>query len=480
MKLSKKILSVVLSAAVALSCCVCAFAKQEEYPVVIIHGLIFDGLYFDSGTENQRNYFSEVDVPKIVFSTVGYAILSAVTHDAHKLVDGLTAAAYDVFKYISCDENGNSVYDIGTVEYPLAVSNYEDYPSGTDNEPGILSTAVERYGADNCYYFSYDWRMDPLDNADRINELVERAKADHSCDKVNLISCSLGGVNALAYLYKYGHDSVNNCLFLSSTFCGTYVASDLLKGSATFNKQPVYNYIGNLLNGNSFMQTFWDILYKSGVTGTVCSLLNRFVERNKEQVYNEVLRDCFGTMPVLWSLVLPEDYDSCIDYVFGTDNLKEKYSGLISRADALQKMMRQRERVLSDAVADGMKLSVVASYNSPLIPVYERSGVNGDAVLESSLMLGFASVADYGKTLDYTPKNAAMMSPDRVVDMSASLYRDCTWVIKDAPHVACRCGSDYSNFVFALLEADSQPVSGSFGGYSRFMRVNSEQNFIDF
>ena len=140
--------------------------------------------------------------------------------------------------------------------------------------------------------------------------LVTRAKDDHGCDKVNIISASLGGINVLAYLYEYGYESVNNCVFLSTTIYGTYVASDLFKGDIDFSPEALFNYADALLESSTVAQLCVKAMYKTGMIKCVCSALSETAERYSDRIYNEVLRDKFATIPSLWSVVLPEDYGS--------------------------------------------------------------------------------------------------------------------------------------------------------------------------
>lgn len=479
----KKVISLILCAVLAFSCCVTGFAKTgEEYPLVIVEGIQIDKSYLDFGTENQRTTLEAISIPNIVFGIVKGIVFSCVFHNPQLFTDELCKTAKEALKYFSCDKNGNSVFDIQTEKYPLAISNYETYPTGDIYEPGLLTAAIDRYGAQNCYYYRYDWRLDPLDNADEINALVETAKKDHGCDKVNLLSASMGGVNALCYLSKYGSDSVNNCIFLSSTLFGTYVASDLLQGKVDFNDFAVYEYLGDIIGDMPAVGTLLSLLYRTGTLKLLCGFLNRYVENNSRQLYDEVMRDAFATMPALWAVTRPEEYEDCLNFIFYTDELKAEYAGVISRAEALQEVMRNRENILNKAMENGMHLSIAASYNLPLIPVYERAVVQGDSILETAPMLGNATVAEFGKTLGdgYKAADPKLVSPDNVVDMSTAVYPEYTWVIKDAIHVPCHLGSDINNFLFALIEADTQPTVTTLEGYSQFMRVDENYNFINF
>lgn len=480
----KKIISILLCLIIAFSCCTAGFAKIKEpdYPLVVIEGIMITENFLDYGTENERNTISEINIPMIILGVVKAIVFGSILHNSSVFVDGFCATASEALKYFRCDKNGNSVYEIQSPKYTKALSECDRKPAGDMYEPGLINDAAEFYGAENCYFYAYDWRLDPLDNADEINELIETAKKDHNCDKVNLVSASLGGVNALAYLTKYGSDSVHNCIFLSSTFCGTYVATDLFSGKIDFNGNTLSNFLISMIGDIPVLPLLIKSINKTGIIDFGCSFLNRFIEKNKRQIYDEVLRDAFATMPSLWAVVLPEEYDDCINFIFNTEELKSEYAGLIKRADALQDMIKNRDAMLKKAMADGMNVMVVASYNLAPIPAYERADVQGDGTLETELMLGGATVAKFGETLgeNYIAKDPKLVSPDNIVDLSTALFPEYTWVIKNEPHVGCMVGSDFNKFIFALTEAVEQPNADSYCGYSRFMCVDKDQNFIDF
>ena len=146
-----------------------------------------------------------------------------------------------------------------------------------------------------------------------------------------------------------------------------------------------------------------------------------------------------------------------------------------------QAMMANRDEMLKAAVADGMEVCVVANYGRQVIPVYDRSSQNGDGTLETQLVSGGAKVAPIGETLgeDYVCSNPKYLSPSREVDASTCLFPEYTWFLKDAPHVSGTYGTDYSDFIFWLVDYDGQPDIYSNPQYPQFMQ-SAEDQHIDF
>ena len=112
----------------------------------------------------------------------------------------------------------------------------------------------------------------------------------------------------------------------------------------------------------------------------------------------------------------------------------------------------------------------------------ENADFNGDNILETYQMSGYATVAPYGKTLgdDYVASNPKYLSPDRVVDLSTALFPEYTYIIKGAYHVAGSYGTDYSEFLVWLLTYDGEFYAGANEKYPQFMVSGSEQTLSGF
>ena len=482
----KKILCIFLAVILSLSCCVCAFASdassgaEQPIPFILIRGMDLQGVKVDVGTENERPAMGEITVCGVVGTLAKATVNGILNGSMDSALDVVLDYVRNIFEYYSFDCNGQPVYQTGMKEYPLSMDHYTDFDDGeSKNEEGIIRTAKENYGGQYAYYINYDWRLNPLDVADMINEYVERACSETGSEKVNIVCASMGGVMTVAYLSKYSAERVNKCIFLSSTFYGTYVVSDLLQGNIRVGGKELRNFAYTYLGENQFSIPVLKILDQMGIWDNVAGFLDNFLHEYKDVIYDKVLKDVFGNMPSLWALVLPEDYDACKEFMFG--GKEEEYAGIIAIADDLQDMMAQRDNMLKEAVADGMKVCVVANYGRQVIPVYDRSSQNGDGTLETQLVSGGAVVAPIGETLgdDYVCANSEYLSPSREIDASTCLFPEYTWFVKGAPHVSGNYGTDYSDFIFWLVDYDGQPTVRSNAKYPQFMEYSSDQH-IDF
>lgn len=136
--------------------------------------------------------------------------------------DVLIDAVYDAFGAMALDGNGDSLENVAVKPDPLP----------TDPTHG------EGYD----YYFSYDWRLDPIEIAGQFNEFVEHVKTLTGHDKVNLRASSMGGVVTMAYFREYGYDDVDACIFQCCPILGTDVAGDLLSRKLALDSKALLDY----------------------------------------------------------------------------------------------------------------------------------------------------------------------------------------------------------------------------------------------
>lgn len=487
----KRIISAILGFVLAVSCIpFSASAKTIEeteipdnnLPVIVVAGMDFGGLVKDKGTDTEEPVIGEIsakDIIKVVFKTLGTTLIHFnLDYGVQVIVDYVGG----IFKYIGCDRNGDSVYNISSAEeYDKSCAHYDNLAGIKDGggETGIAREFSSVYGADRVYFFRYDWRIDPKINAAKINDMVELAKSENNCEKVNYICCSMGGVQTLNYLAEYGHSSIKNLVFDSSTYCGTYVATDCLNGRIFFDPVSVYNF-STVNVDNNFFRGFMKVVYKTKLLDLGCRIVNKLVERYEGTVFDEMFVDSFGTLPGFWALVQPDEYETAKQFIFrGKD---ADYAGLLEITDRLQRNNAAREQILADAVGDGVNISFIASYGKGCVPVYLHSGTQGDATLETHYMSGGATVDDHAGVLsdEYLASvtDKKYISGDKMIDASTCLYPDYAWFMKMGDHVGGRYGSDFNVFLRWLLMSDTQRTVGDDERFPQFIQTDGNEDFL--
>lgn len=474
----KKLLAVLLS--VLLICTsvfsVSVYAEDADMsydtPIVVIRGIAFTGLTIDEGTPDERESVVLPDSEAI--KSLALNVVKTLIFEQRLDVDAIADVADKAIGSLACDENGNSIYSVSYSKYPLSANHYNNYDDDAPGEWGIYSSAIDCYGAEKVYFFTYDWRMDPTDIADDLHEMIERAKSDNNSDKVDIVCCSMGGIIADCYLYEYGYESIDTIIFDSSTFCGTHFTTDLLQGKILISPEMLKYFVGDLM-GNQF---FAAVLYYVGIFDVVSDFVMKYiVEEYKVEIYDKFLRDVFGTMPMIWAISQPDEYDACVDFMFHTDELKSQYAGLLSRIDNLHDTLIGMDDLLRSLPKNGVKVAVVAAYNTQMPPLYASAMTTGDSLLEADCMLGRATVADIGRSLglDYT---GSRVSADKCIDLSNVLFPEYTWAIKDGTHIIGDYGTDAADLIMSILGSKVQPTVNSFARFPQFMIMTDDEELL--
>ena len=484
----KKIISLLLAIVMVFTMVMPSFAAERNnsdnyykpdydgYPIVVVRGINFGGLIYGSTGELAMTFKAED-----IFAMLGNMLKGAIIDKNEDFfIDGVIDFVWSLMGDIASDKDGSSLNKDVTAEYyTKALSEYDlEDEFGYQTESGMAHTAAEIAGDEHAYFFNYDWRLSPEELACELNDLIETAKKDSGKDKVKIVCASMGGMVTTAYLYYYGSKSVDSCIYLCAAHNGTYVAGSAMNGNIELVPEAMNNIFSSLASGNgAFVDFLMKVLNKAGVYKLLAWLLNKFVENNIDKVYDEVLRDIFATSVGLWALCPDEYFDSGVDFIFSGH--EKEYPVLLEKLEECGKFVKSTEETIAKAEKDGVKIAFITNYNMGLVPVYPESVLQGDLVLEAELTSNYATFAPQGQTLseDYLKvADSRYVSPLKEIDASTALYKDSTWFIRDASHVACDYGTQYSDFVFALLMSDKQPTLAAFPQYPQFMQADSELN----
>ena len=444
-------------------------------PLVIARGMDFNRLYTNYGTPAQQPLFHGVTAAGVL-KTLTAAVKNAGREGFnHALAMAAVDYAREILGDMACDRAGNSVKDVGFAKYNCSVA---DSPAlqtllkeSASQEEALVRSAAETLGAENVYFFTYDYRMDPYVLAEELRDLIDLARTDHGTDKVDLINCSMAGVITDCYLARYGGGALRKCVFLSSTFCGTNVATEVLRGDVQTDGAFLQRYIAQM-TGNPLLGR---ILRATGLLDLAARWFNGFVASEKDYIYAEFLRDAFGTMLSFWANVQPDAVDDCIGMIFPDAALQAEYAPLIEKIRRLQGIMENRNELLLSLPAQGVDVAVIAGYNSAPIPLYPSAAEQTDAILDSRWMLGCADVSPLDGKL---PAAGERVSPDGCVDLTDALFPADTWAIKNAGHVPTTHGSDCTALVLSVLQYEGDANVRSFERFPQFFTVDAKTKNI--
>lgn len=482
----KKILALLLSAVMVFSLCTPVFAAEAEAPlydgnpVVIVRGIDFGGLVnLDDGTKAMKVKAGDIIIAvlEIVLGKFLFEKEDFITEPALDLV-------WSIMGPIASNPDGSSMDpDVGMKQYYSSVAEDpeldEEFFLGS-GEGNLALSVCDRIGAENVYYFTYDWRKNPEKIAAELDAFIDMVQEKSGKDKVHIAALSMGGMVTTAYMYYYGNANLESVAYLSAAHNGTYVCGDALNGRIVFTPDTLERFVLGLVDEGAFNFAVWlalKIARALGATDMLCDFLNDFVKDSSEAAYTGGLRDILGTAVGMWALCPDKDFAGGREFIFS--GAEEKYASVLSQLDGVEAFVKSTEKTIEKAYADGVKVVFTSNYNQPLIPIYPRAVLNSDSTLESDLTSNFATIANYGETLseDYIASKAPeFISADKVIDASTCLYPDYTWFIKDADHVAFRHGSEFADFAVDLILSENQPTVKSFPEYPRFMAVDELYN----
>lgn len=483
----KKFVSVLLSLALLLSFAVPAFAveasqKGSQIPIVIIGG---DGttLTDKDGNEilnwsNLLSSDSDSDSDKSeIYESIANVVLPF-------LVEGLLTGNYDnyyknlqkeiaeLFGDALLDNNGEAKNSTGVD--PIYVSR-TSYDLARDKKDG-----KGYYGLED-YEFWYDWRLDPMETADKFNDYIQAVKKVTGASEVSIICRCLGTSVVMAYISKYGTDDIHGVSFDGGTVNGAEPISESISGKFKVNANAINRFLADcdaygMFSVSEFLTATINLLEKGEVFDTVVGV-------SKETIYYTIIEgvtsalalSTFFTWPTYWAAVKAEDYDAAMEYVFGEEGSEKRteYAGLIEKIENYNTNVRQHLSELFDEINDNANLCIISKYGCQLTPICESADEIGDQIATvKSTSLGATTSTVYGRLSDKYIANqeeaglAKYISPDKQVDASTCQYPEQTWFIKGASHSNWTYAEN--EIAYTVATADKQLTVDDFN-WTQFM-----------
>lgn len=493
-KTVRNVLSVLLALALLPGCVWAAFAADKACacgtsPLIVVSGMNAWPLVMDAGTQQEKQVFAPDTqaILKLVGQLAGPVARFAATKDYEKLGDDALPALYALFEPLACEPDGSSRHSVTTTVFPESMASYPEFVNEEGyltNEPALVRAAANQIGADHVYYFSYDWRLDPMEHAQALHAYVERARRETGHDRVNLAGSSMGGTIIASYLAQYGSAEIENYTMLSSAFTGTTIVGDLFTGRIVMDKEALVRFFKETA-GQQAVNALLDALDQAGIIDTLLPVLDELVAHLKGRVYDEVFQDTFVTMPGIWALVALEDYVDAKAWLLDP----QEDAQLIARLDAYHYNVQAKlPELFREAMKGGTRIHVVSHYNLQGVPLTPSWREQNDGVIDTKFTSGYATCAYLDETLpaDYQQKNTVCrgtahnhISGDRIIDASTCLLPEQTWFLKNLKHVGYRYDTPLMEFILWLCLADRQLTVWDGGGkYSQFMQADPENGAL--
>lgn len=484
------LLCCILALIIGLSCTTAAYAKTATTPIIMVHGMGASALYKDPGekTQTQVGSFDAAalfsDHTDLILQLLNAA--QGKNANAESIIDALAAYVTD-FSDLACDTNGDSLENVGIINYWTdSLKNHKDYLNYGANEPAICRQLCDQAGAKNVYAFNYDWRLDALENAQKLSEFIDIIKEKTNARQVTLVSGSEGTVVVSAYIDAYkDKKDIKRAVFLDGAFQGVAVTK-AYKQDVLFQKDILMQYLDDITktyNSRDIDITqLNDIANSMGdVVDNLCTLLNEITanEALLNRVYLEVFYPVIGCIPILWEFIPYEDFDACVEKMSEIGFL-DKSSGLYEKISAYHQVQGRLGKNLKELQSMGVEIAIVANYGTPGIPVTSAYSNQTDILIDTVYASAGATTAPYGQTLANSGK---YVSPDRIIDASTCLLPENTWFIKGIQHMNFWYDTDATEFIARLATAKPAPTVKSMEketGVTQFINTDRQQNIIPY
>lgn len=483
----KKVMSLVLAVLMIFSLFTVAMAAEDVTPVIVVSGMGAFPLYnVDSGESAFPIPTEKItkNVAKLILPTVS----SAVFDDWSIFSSYAMKPLYDLFDAISCDENGNSVYNVTAQVFPESAANYKDtFEDGQASERGVVRKIADEIGWENVYYFYYDWRNNPLDIAQQLRQTVEKAKSETGSDKVSFFAMSFGGMIASSYLYKYGSADIKNLVYGSTAFQGVDMVGKLFSNQIDLNISEAIEYLSSVISENEFIASLVGLSgealdkYGKNQKTIVDTYLRKMVNELSLPLYQQVFKDTFAHFKGMWCMVPSKFYQQAKTYMKNNCDVSDSFFESVD--EYIYEVQEKTSALIETAQTSGTNVYIIGAYNYAEIPVTVGDAAQTDMLIDTYLMTGNCTVAPFGETLTqdcYESEKTCLesshkhLSTDGVVDASTAILPEQTWIIKNMKHVEYNVSHQTSDLALWLITSQTRQNVSSNEKYPQFTQLDRE------
>ena len=458
----KKIISILCVFCLLMALTVPAFAAKScscgHDPVIYVHG--FGKPIYQKTEDGQyvRIYEPTEEAFAKQNKRIAFAIAALLLRQYRLFADLGMRAAEELLGAIKCDANGVPSPDTGI--YP------ESLPS-KDVHGQMRETIAD-------YTFSYDWRLSPVESAEKLHEYVEHIRALTGHNKVSFVCHSMGATVLASYLALYGSEKISNMICLTPAWQGISIMGSLLSGEAKISdKGKQLDLFLKSVPGitDSRLQSLIRFGGKSGLYPLILHFLQHALDRQFERVFYNCLRGMFGTMPGIWAFVPDSYYERAKAFTFGDDT---GFSVLIEKIDYYHYHVQNRlTQLLQDAIDNGMQLAVVSGYGISSMPLSYQHTVQSDILIDTCYTSIGAVSMPFGETLPASHSQVVAdghnhISPDGLIDASGCAFPEYTWFVHGMIHFDYP--TDAAPFVQWFLSQSTRPTVFTDEQWPQFIR----------
>ena len=450
MKISKKVIALVLSVVMLVGCfSATAFAVEEAYiPSIVIPGIFqSETKYYEDGkaTDAEPPFFMDSTI-EIVGLAVTEALmpianLIATQEDkdnkaAQAIADVLGEALMEKSR---CDENGQFIHDIRATKYNDSFADLSEHDQEYILDQIPLQNYIDAAGAENLYFFSYASLGNMKDTAQELYDFIQFVKEDAKSDKVNIVPISQGGsvANALMQLYvdyeRSVAEDINRIIYVVPALNGSTLIGEIYQHGLLDDEELYTTMLPSLMGEEDMVSYLVNVVLRIMPGANVNSILDTAV--------NTLIMDYMRYSTLLWGLCPEENYPACREMYLTDAGLET----IVEQTDWFYNAQCNRYDYIKKAIEDGVKVFDIVDYNVPLYQLVDSwDKVNADGIiqLDSTSMGAFSYGVDVQLGEDYVathnncsdPENHDHADPNGIVDACTGLLPETTFYFYNQNH----------------------------------------------
>ncbi len=470
MKFSKKILAIILSLVLLLTpvftaaASAAASAVKRDIPMIDVHGFMASKIYKDKDDPSQGYIWdwSQEEIMDLIKKALPIIAKYFVLDDWDGMANAILPLVLDFFDGCILEPDGSPAGNTGVdFEYPPAKSIKKD-------------SVVD---------FCYDWRLDPLECAEQLNDFIDYVLECSGADQVTLTCHSQGGVVTTSYISLYGDSKLRSVNYNTTAIYGETYTGELLSGQMVLSADAIQYYLEFALDGMEYEKLLNGIISFAnglGLLDFICDFGNVALEKLSPVLLPQIVVPLFAGMPSIWAMVPDEYVEASRDYVFNEiykDSDIDR-SGLIEKLDAYDTIVRANKTETLKQLNEDANFYVFSRYGYSSIPIVPDYTSLSDSVIDTKYSSFGATTAEYKATLSDEVLAAAdpkYVSPDKTVYAGTCLFPDQTWFFKDFPHSV---NSPLEEMIETLLYTPFQATVDTYEEYPQFMKYDKETQTV--
>ena len=465
----KKILRVILSAAIVVNLSGTAAGAAPVTPVVMVAGYSSTNLFIDANSENRQLVWkpeTEALLPELLNNSISIIAdsIKAQKFSLNPLAGLAGPFAAEVFEPLALDAQGNSLYNVSPYPTSVADTRYDKLKQmGGEFIPEYhcMQAISERVGDKNLYLCTLDWRQGQVDCAAVLAKYLADVRAATGSAKVDLMGISFGAGVIGTYLTLYEDTGIEDVVLNVPMLDGTSIAAQLLAGDK-LNIQ--YDELLSFMMELDRDESFKDLLFLAD------SIPLNLLDGTLREMIRTYLFDIFVNFGSVWDFVTADKYEAYKSKFLGD----AKYAALVEKSDIYHYQVQGKfADTFVRLKAQGIDVFIVAGYGLTLL----TDGVtDSDGVIDRLCSTGAGApgtgISHCGNKSHYH------ISPDGTIDAATGFLPERTWFVDGLMHGQSYWDDVSTQLIMTLLLGDEINDVHTNDNYPQFMFTQNPGNMV--